>query len=182
MMILGAISALCAPGIFSKLVGLLKIGIAGAAPAITVGTLILQTAPLTLALAVSMLVVPPDLTLRAPLRPVVKGGVVVAYKDPPRWAERPFNTWLPLLFCTCVLTATTFISNLVGMDTGVSLSHVWADSHGHTTRALFSYGYQYLESYGLSAFASAFVIAYFLARWYRTYLPSTAGGEPRSLE
>ena len=74
------------------------------------------------------------------------------------------KSWIPLLFCTALLTSTTFLANVVGMDTGVSPSRAWDDADGSTRRALLSFGYQYLESYGVTAFASAFAIAYYLAR------------------
>jgi hypothetical protein len=41
--ILALIGVLCAPGIISKLVGLLELGVAGASPAISVGTVVAQT-------------------------------------------------------------------------------------------------------------------------------------------
>jgi len=170
-MILGLITTLCTPGIAAKLVGLLKIGVAGAAPAISIGTVIVQTAPLTLALATTWLVLRRFYPPEPPLDPAESGGVVVSHKDPEWWRTWPFDAFLQCGFCAVVLLTTTFLSNAAGMATGVSLSHVWDDSRGRPKKALFSFGYQYLEAYGVSAFVSAFVVAYFLARWYSAYAP-----------
>jgi hypothetical protein len=160
-LILSVIATICTPGIVAKLVGLLKIGIAGAAPAIHVGTLIVQTAPLTVALAAVRLLLPLYFAPKDELDDVDYW-----------WRRWPFNPFLPYGFCALVLATTTYASNAVGLYTGVSLARVWDDAKQGglltgSTRALFSLGSQYLEAYGVSAFISAFVIAYFLARWYR---------------
>jgi hypothetical protein len=96
--ILALIGVLCAPGIISKLVGLLKLGIAGASPAISVGTVVVQTAPLTLALCVVLLFIPnyvaaDEGSALGRLRAVTSG----------RFVPIGIKIFLPLTFCALVL-------------------------------------------------------------------------------
>lgn len=163
--ILALIGVLCAPGIISKLVGLLKLGVAGAGPAISVGTVIAQTAPLTLALSAVILFIPnyveaAEGSALGRLRALTRGPWPIGFK-----------IFLPLTFCTLVLVTTTYVSNLSGLRTDVSLRRVWDDSTdgGILTwppLALYSFGSQYLRAYGVAAFVSAIAVGFFIARWY----------------
>jgi endonuclease I len=176
-LIIAVIATLCGPGIVAKIVGLLRLGIAGADPAITVGTIIVQTAPLTLAIAIVLLFARLYFADEGALSEFREESNLVAGS-----IGLPLAFFLPVSFCVLVLTATTSVSNASGLDTGVSLQRVWDDSNGggllqRPERALFSLGSQYLGAYGLSAFASAFAIAYFLARWYRQITPHVSERE-----
>jgi hypothetical protein len=166
--ILAVIATLCGPGIVAKITGLLRLGIAGADPAISVGTVIRQTAPLTLAIAVVMLFLP--FSWR---------GLIARTPDIPL----PFVLFGGATFCVLVIAMTTYVSNASGLASGVSLRRAWDASRGggqHAPeQALLSFGSQYLHAYGYSAFLSAFVVAYFLARWYRRLtVPASSRNEP----
>jgi hypothetical protein len=144
--IVGTLSALSGPGIIAKLLGLAGVALAGADPALQLGVVIFQTAPLTLAIAILAVVY-----TKAPLD---------------RW---PFNT---LGFvagcCIAVLVATTTAANRAGLESGVSLEHVREDAPDLPVLIGWpvSFAREYLAAYGVSAFVSAIVIGIFLARWY----------------
>jgi hypothetical protein len=163
--ILALIGALCAPGIIGKLVGLLEIGIAGASPAINVGTVIVQTTALTLALPVAILLV----ANYAAADEASLVGRVRAFTAFGGFAPLSVAVFLPMVCVALFFAATTYTSDRLGHATGISLHRVWDDTQPATlsspVKAVLSFGTQYLKAYGLSTFLSALVIGYFMAGW-----------------